>query len=142
MNITIVDEVSGEHHKLSGLVGQNLVEVCRSYGLNESLVDDDSNFAGSLSDTYMLRHRLGDGSGWEENAWGEGVQSGLSHVYMKQEVYDRLEAPDAQELAMLEYDVPAEELRDTSRLGVMVKLSKDLDGEVFYAPDQWPSAVP
>ena len=142
VNVTIVDEVSGEHHKLAGLVGQNLVEVCKAYGLNETLVDDDSHFAGSLTDTYMLRLKLSDGSQWEENAWGEGVQSGLSHVYMKKEVFDKLEPPCAQELAMLEYDVPAEEVKDTSRLGVMVKLTKDLEGAVFYAPDQWPSEVP
>ena len=142
VNFTIVDEVSGEHHKLSGLVGQNLVQVCRAYGVNETLVDDDSSFSGHISETYMLHHKLEDGSEWHENAWGEGVQSGLSHVYMKQEVYEKLPAPDAQEVAMLQYDVPAEELRDTSRLGVMITLTKDLEGEVFYAPDQWPSAVP
>ena len=111
----------------------------RSYGLAESLIDDD---AGDFFTKYQEVHKLPDGSDWTEDKWGEGVQSGLSHVYVTEEVFNKLPPMSNAERQIIDYDVPDEDRRDTSRLGVMVTLTKDLEGAVFYAPDQWPTNIP
>lgn len=55
------------------------------------------------------------------------------HIILSQEVFDKLEEPQDEELDMLDL---ALDVTDTSRLGCQVLLTKEIDGSVFQLPDE------
>eukprot|EP00127_Corallochytrium_limacisporum_P006420 Clim_evm10s227 gene=Clim_evmTU10s227 len=54
------------------------------------------------------------------------------HVILEQEVFDKLEEPEDEELDMLDL---AYGLTETSRLGCQIKVSKDLEGMTVKIPE-------
>src|SRR5258706_14405173 len=60
-----------------------------------------------------------------EAACGGACSCATCHVYVDAAWTDRLPAPDAGELGMLEF---AEDVREASRLGCQIRLTAELDG--------------
>lgn len=62
-----------------------------------------------------------------EGACGGECACSTCHIYLDQEVFDRMEAPDDDEADMLDL---AANVTDLSRLGCQVKLQKDKDNGI------------
>jgi len=66
-----------------------------------------------------------------EAACEKSLACSTCHIILEPEIYDQLEEPSDEENDMLDL---AFGLKDTSRLGCQVKLTKEMDGMTVFLP--------
>lgn len=68
-----------------------------------------------------------------EGACGGECCCSTCHVYLPKDLFDSLEAPDEDELDMLDLAIA---VKDTSRLGCQIKIDKSFDGQTITLPEE------
>ena len=124
----------GEVARITGRVGQSIVDACAAHGIEELYADDGGG--GAITD---IVHR----DSWTEQTFGEGPQSVVSHVILTNDWVDKVPPPLTGEETILKHSLDEGERRGAnSRLASEITLTKELDGITCFVPPQPPFNIP
>ena len=134
VNITFLD-FTGTRVTVPGRVGQNLLDLARSHGLDmEGACNGGGGVVERLAkDTY---------DPWNEDLFGEGPSCCSCHVNIASEWLDKIPSPSTKETSLLTEVFESDFRGANSRLGCQIQLTADLDGMIVSVPDGPPTDIP
>ena len=118
---------------MAGRLGDTLLEACARHGKGNPLEYEGqgTNFPSRVHQNEQ----------WVEDVFGEGTMSAHCHIIVPEAWYTKLPPADVDELAAMQLNIDKSDLTQKSRLASQVVLTKNLEGLLFYVPDQPPNEV-